>query len=420
MSTFTYVALRRNGEKVTSEVEAANRTEAYRKLDQQNLQPISLTLKADVILPGTNGKSGATKTVTAEKWNGTSVKLSHVQVIAFTEEITDLLDAGLQLEQALKVMEQRSEASAIKTAATALRQQVREGANFSTALRRVSPSFGELYCNLVSAGELSGALPQILKRQLTYLQLIKELQDRVTSALVYPSVIFAAGLGLVIIFMTYLVPQLTVLFSKTGKSLPFATRALIGTSNFLTNYGWLLALGIVGAVVIFRTIIAKPEGRLWWDRAKLKLPVVGSVLSARFYAQFSQTLATLTTNGIPLLNALRLVNAATPNVYLRGLLEGVADAVGEGAPLSRSLTRTGVFPPVLIDMIGVGEQTGDLPVALERVGTRYDKVLNKRIEFMTSLVQPLVIIMVAVVVGLVAFSMMTGIFQSVSGLRGKM
>lgn len=420
MSFFTYQALRRNGEKVSGEIEAVNRTEAYRKLDQQNLQPISLELKPDAPATRANGKPGNPKAVEAEKWDGISVKLSHNQVIAFTEEITDLLEAGLQLEQALKVMEQRSEASSIKVVSSALRQQVREGANFSVALRRVSPSFGELYCNLVSAGELSGALPQILKRQLTYLQIIKELQERVTAALVYPSVIFAAGLALVIIFMTYLVPQLTVLFTKTGKTLPLATRILIGTSDFLTHYGIFLALAIAGAVAGFRAYIGRPDGRLWWDRSKLQIPVVGQVLRARFYAQFSQTLATLTTNGIPLLNALRLVNAATPNVYIRGLLDGVANSVGEGAPLSRSLTRTGVFPPVLVDMVGVGEQTGDLPVALERIGTRYDKELNKRIQFMTSLVQPLVIIMVAVVVGAVAFSMMTGIFQSVSGLRGKM
>lgn len=420
MSTFSYQALRRNGEKVSGEIQAANRSEAYHKLDLENLQPISLSMKAEVPGANGNGKSGNGRVAESEKWNGANIKLSHTQVIAFTEELTDLLEAGLQLEQALKIMEQRSEASAIKTASIALRQQVREGANFSTALRRVSQSFGELYCNLVSAGELSGALPQILKRQLTYLQLIKELQERVTSALVYPSVIFAAGLALVIIFMTYLVPQLTVLFTKTGKSLPFATRVLIDTSNFLTHYGWLLALGIAGLAVGFRTFISSPNGRLWWDRNKLQIPVVGQVLQARFYAQFSQTLATLATNGIPLLNALKLVNAATPNVYMRGLLDGVANAVGEGAPLSRSLTRTKAFPPVMIDMIGVGEQTGNLPMALERVGARYDKELNKRIEFMTSLVQPLVIIMVAVVVGAVAFSMMTGIFQSVSGLRGKM
>lgn len=420
MSTFTYQALRRNGEKINGEIQAANRTEAYRKLDQQNLQPVALSLKPDAPGTATPGKSGSGKAAEAEKWNGVSVKLSHNQVIAFTEEMTDLLDAGLQLEQALKVMEQRSEASSIKTAATALRQQVREGVNFSVALRRVSKSFGELYCNLVSAGELSGALPQILKRQLSYLQLIKELQERVTSALIYPAVIFAAGLGLVIIFMTSLVPQLMVLFSKTGKTLPLATRILIGTSDFLTHYGWLVALVLVGAVVAFRTYISRPEGRLWWDRSKLQIPVIGNVLRARFYAQFSQTLATLTSNGIPLLNALRLVNAATPNVYMRGMLEGVANAVGEGAPLSRSLTRTKVFPPVLIDMVTVGEQTGDLPVALERVGNRYDKELNKSIQFMTSLVQPLVIIMVAIVVGAVAYSMMAGIFQSVSGLRGKM
>ena len=418
MSTFTYQALKRSGERVKGEIQAANRTEAYRKLDQQNLQPLSLEMKAD--LPGSNGKSGSSKAVEAEKWNGISIRLGNSQVIAFTEELTDLLEAGLQLEQALKVMEQRSEASSIKVVASALRQQVREGVNFATALRRSSPSFGELYCNLVSAGELSGALPQILKRQLTYLQLVKGLQERVTSALVYPSIIFLAGIALILVFMTYLVPQLTVLFTKTGKALPLSTRLLISTSNFLIHYWWLLLAGLFGGIALFKALTAQPAGRQWWDRVKLKLPIVGNVLKARFYTQFAQTLSTLTANGIPLLTALQLVNAATSNAYIRNLMIGVTNAVGEGAPLSRSLTRTNVFPPVLVDMVGVGEQTGDLPAALERVGLRYDKDLNKRIQLLTSLVQPLVIILVGGVVGLVAFSMMNGIFQAISGLRGKM
>jgi type II secretory pathway component PulF len=419
MSTFTYQAVKSTGERVKGEIEAASRTEAYRKLDLQNLQPLALTMKTDA--PAARAKGGGNPSSSdAEKWNGTSVKLSHSQVIAFTEEITDLLEAGLQLEQALKVMEQRSEASALKIVSAALRQQVREGATFSIALRRASPTFGELYCNLVSAGELSGALPQILKRQLSYLQLIKELQERVTAALVYPSVIFAAGLGLILIFMTYLVPQLTVLFTKTGKGLPIATRILIGTSDFLIHFWWLILLVIFGLFALFRAIVSQPAGRQWWDRFRLHMPLVGPILSARFYAQFAQTLATLTTNGIPLLNALQLVNAATANVYMHDKLNTVTEAVGEGVSLSRSLTRTEVFPPVLIDMVGVGEQTGDLPAALEKIGQRYDKDLTKRIQLLTSLVQPLVIIMVAIVVGAVAFSMMSGIFQAISGLRGRM
>lgn len=421
MSTFTYQALRRNGERVAGEIQASNRTEAYHQLDKQSLQPLALEMKADAPTAGsTNGKSNGNKTAESEKWNGVSVKLSRNQIIAFTEEITDLLEAGLQLEQSLHVMEQRSEASAIKVASTALRQLVREGATFSTALRRVSPSFGELYCNLVSAGEISGAMPKILRRQLTYLLLVKDLQEKVTAALVYPAFIMFAGFGLITLFMTYLVPQLTVLFTKTGGSLPITTRILIAVSNFFIHDWWLI-VAVIGSVTIgFRTLVSRPDGRMWWDRTRLNIPLVGSILSSRFYAQFSQTLATLTSNGIPLLSALKLVNAATPNVYIRGLLERVTASVGEGVPLSRALTRSGAFPPVLIDMIGVGEQTGDLPTALERAGTRYDKILNKRIQLLTSMIQPLVIILVAGMVLLIAVSMMSGIYQVVSGIRGKM
>lgn len=408
MPIFVYSALRRTGEKTTGEIDALSRADAYQKLDRERLQPISLQLKGGDPV----ADRPANRTVSSGP-----LRLSKSQIILFTEELSDLLEAGLQLEPALRIMEQRQELSGLKDVTAALRQQVREGIGFSSALRSVSRSFGELYCNLVTAGELSGALPQILRRQAQFLITIDELQSRVIQALIYPAFICLAGIGMLFVFMTVLVPQLTVLFTQTGKGLPFMTRMLIAVSKFMGTY-WMVIIGVIalGSFIFWQTI-QKPNGRQWWDKAKLKLPLIGPILTARFYTQFAQTLSTLVINGIPLLNGLRLMQAALPNVYLQSLLKEVIDIVGEGGVLSRALKRVGQFPPIFIDMITVGEQTGDMGAALEKVAKRYDKELNQRIQRMTALIQPSIIVVMAILVGVVAYSMVTGIFQSMSGLR---
>jgi type II secretory pathway component PulF len=175
--------------------------------------------------------------------------------------------------------------------------------------------------------------------------------------------------------------------------------------------------GIVIVVVGFLQLIRTALGRRWWHRTQLRLPLVGSVLRGRFYAQFSETMANLIANGIPLLNSLRLMTTAIGNLHIRGLMEKVVEMVREGGSLSRALQRTGEFPSLFIDMIAVGEQTGDLAKALERVGRRYDKELNLKIQRLTAMVQPVVILVMAAMVGVIAYSIINGIFDAVSGLR---
>jgi type II secretory pathway component PulF len=411
MALFSYNAVSREGGRVSGQLEARSRAEAFRKLDRERLQPISLVQQDSA------ESNGARPVAADEPLETRNIRLSQSQIILFTEEMSDLLDAGMQLEPALRVMEGRKELSSVKAVASALRQQVREGSSLSSALRLVSPSFGALFCNLVAAGELSGSLPQLLRRQATFLVTIDDLRKKVVSALIYPSMVFVLGIGLVFLFMTYLVPQLTTLFQKTGRDLPILTRILVQTSDFFSHYWWAIVGGIVAAVVGFLQLVRTGPGRQWWHRAQLRLPLFGPILLGRFYAQISQTMANLIGNGIPLLDTLRLMTTATENVHLRVLMEKIADMVGEGGSLSRALQRIGEFPPLFIDMIAVGEQTGDLAQALERIGRRYDKELNIKIQRLTALVQPVVILVMAAMVGVIAYSIINGIFDAVSGLR---
>ena len=409
MPVFVFEAVNRGGKRVRGELTAQSRSEVFRKLDIDRLQPITIEEK--------DGPNGKRRPMVERAAVQTKYRISRTQIIRFTEELSDLLDAGLQIDPALHVMEKRKELSALKNVAGALRSHVREGSSLSSAMRVVCPSFGDLYCNLVSAGEVSGSLPQLLKRQAQFLVTIDDLQRKVFAALTYPAMIFVVGIGLIFIFMTYLVPQITVLFEKTGKEIPVLTRLLIQTSGFMANYWWAILATVLLVTIGFWQLINTPGGRRWWHQTQLGLPVVGGILRGRFYAQFAQTLANLVQNGLPLLNGLQLVKGGTANEHWQLLIQKVTDHVGEGGSFSRGLERLTNFPPMFIDMIAVGEQTGDLAKALNKVGQKYDKELNLKMQRLTALIQPVVIFVMAGMVGVIAYSIINGIFDAVSGLQ---
>jgi type II secretory pathway component PulF len=415
MARFSYDAIDRRGARIQGELDAPSRGDAFRQLGSQRLQPIRLELAEN---SAKNGSKTLRSRSTADAESlPRNIRLSRNQVILFTDELSELLDAGLQIESALRVMAERKELSRLKTLAAVLRRSVREGRPLSAALRSTSPSFGAVYCNLVAAGEMSGSLPQLLKRQAAFLVAIDEIQKKVVAALIYPALIAVLGIGLVFLFMTYLVPQMTILFEKTGRDLPFVTRVLVDVSGFFLQYWWALLLGMVVAILAAWRFVRSPYGRRWWDRTQLRLPLIGPLLRGRFFAQFAQTLANLIANGVPLLSALRLITDATQNKHWHGALAKITDSVGEGISFSRSLQRAGDFPSLFIDMVIVGEQTGDLARALGKSGAKFDKELTLRIERLTALIQPVVILIMAGMVGLVAYSIINGIFDAVSGLQ---
>lgn len=406
MPNYSYRAVSDEGRQEKGQIEAADKAGAFKALLAQKLRPVSLE-RAD----------GSGKEDTAPVSEVLKNRLSTAELFSFTEELAQLLEAGLQLERALAVISKRKAKGAIPGIAAFLRQQIREGKRFSNALRNTGGAFTELYCNMIAAGEAAGALPKILRRQGEYLALMADLRRRVVMALVYPSIVFSAGIVLLFIFMTFLLPQLTMLLSKSGQGLPLVTRILIGTSEFFGAYWWVLLI-LIGAIVIGLHLWRKtPSGRKQWDTSILRIPLLGPVLRLQFLAEFLQTLATLVSNGITLVHGLTLMRQATKNVWLAGLIEKMTERIGEGVSFSKVLRNNDFFPSVLTDIVAVGEETGDLAGSLERAARRYDQEFNLRIQNLTTLIQPLTILVVALFVGLVAYSMITGILSSVSGLR---
>jgi general secretion pathway protein F len=472
MAVFTYSALKKDGSMATGELQAVDRSDAFRRLDRNGLQPVSLKQKDDASIAAdkkaADKKSAADKKAAAAtpsearadkkvqkkeelalakqeqkekealvmaagkdgkipaKTKGKSskdgvpegpVKLKRNDVIMFTEELSDLLAAGLQLEPALRIMESRDEMSAVKDVTAILRSRIRDGSSFSGALRAASPSFGDLYCNMSAAGEISGALPKILKRQAEYMVSVQNLQSKVVTAMIYPICLIVAGLAVTILFMSFLIPRLAELLKGMGRELPWVARTIMNVGNFALSYWWAIFLLLGLGVWAFQRITSSATYRPKWDEQKVKMKFFGPLQSARFFVQFLETLANLIGNGLPLLRALELTRDATVNLYLKSLLNQVIAIVGEGGSLSRALKKVGYFPSLLTDMITVGEQTGDMEHALERTAHRYEKELQRVIDRGMALITPVIIAVMAVIVGAMAYMMVSIIIQSVTSIR---
>lgn len=409
MPAFTYTALNASGQTITGTLAVASRAEVFRNLEAQALTPVKVAEEA---------KAGKAAAAAADKAvDNQPVKLKRSQLILFTEELADLLEGGLQIDQALRVMQERQEAPALRQVSGILRDQIREGSSVAKALKKASPSFDELYCNLVAAGEISGSLPVILRRLAMNQVVMADLQSKVTQALIYPAFLVAACAVLMVVFMTVMVPQITDLLGKGGQKLPLPTQLLINFNTFLIDWWWAITAGIVIIALSFKAYVATPKGLMWWHEFKLKTPLFGPVIATRFYAQFAHSMGSLVGNGIPLLNSIRLVSKISANVFIQALLARVTNMVAEGGSLSLSMKKVGHFPMMLVDMIAVGEQTGSLAKSLEKSAGRYDKELDKRIKRLTAMISPIIILFMAVIVGVVAYSIISAVFQSVNGIR---
>lgn len=409
----------------TGQVDAGDRTEALRLLDRKGLQPVSLSQATAAAPKKAAAKpkrrpTASAKQKTDDRFADGQLKLKRPEVVLFTEELSDMLSAGLQLEPALRAMENRQELGSLKDVAVKIRHLVRDGTNFSVALNRVSPSFGPLYCSLAAAGEASGALDTILKRQAHYLKTLAELQSRLILAMIYPAFLVLAGVGVSIVFVTVLIPQLTQLIeSAPGGKLPGPIRLMVTVTDHLGAFWYVYVILMIAAGLFFKAWKDNEDNRPTWDKMKLTLPLAGPVISSRFYVQFLETMANLVGNGLPLLRALELSRDATQNLSLRSSLNDVIEQVGDGRALSKAMVRTGDFPALLVDMVSVGEQTGKIDVSLRRAAERYDKELNKDLNRIMALIMPTILIVMALMIGTMAYLMINAIFQTISNLNGR-
>src|SRR3954464_14518104 len=423
MPQFSYRARNAQGGLVEGVLDCPDRSVAIRQIEQLHYIPVRIDAVATepaVVKSGKNGAAPAARaaaTPAAPTTPTQKLKIPHSQLLIFTEQLGHLLKAGMTLDEGLSVLEKRLKQPKIQQMTHALHQALVDGRSFSQALRDFPRVFPPIYVNLVAAGEASGALPDILARLVEHLMQAKNLRDRVQQALIYPAFLALACLALITLFITFMVPQLVGFMSKNGGALPLPTRILLGVNHLITTYWWLAFAIALGAVVAFRAFVRSDEGRIAWDRFRLMIPGYGRVIRHRYYAQFSRTLGTLMENGVPLLRAIDLVTEIAGNRYLEVKMIEVRRAVIDGATLSTALTAQQLFPDLFTDMMAVGEQTGHFAQTMQTIADVYERELDRTVKTISALIPPVIIVLIAVVVGFVVYSILSAVFEMTHSLQ---
>ncbi|MSU31423.1 MAG: type II secretion system F family protein [Pedosphaera sp.] len=418
MAQFTYKARKKSGEAVNGSVEASDRSAAALQIERIGLMPVSISAPRGVIKPARS----AAVAVSSEAKSGEKLGFRALftrgpcrpklqELAMYTHQLANLLKAGMPLIMALRSMESLSTRGIPSEVSRQLKQDVTEGRSLSDSMARQSHVFPDLVINMVRAGEQSGALEEVLRRQSVHFERFAEVQSKFKAAMIYPAVVCVVGGALVIFFMTVMLPKFMTLFDNTRIELPALTRMLISISNFLSGYWWALLLASVASVVLFRRYRATPSGRAGLDRLVMKLPVVGSVFRLNLFGQFARTLSTLLQNGVPVLQALRITEQVIPNVVLKEAISRTREAVTDGKTLAQPLAKSRLFPQLMIDLIKIGEETGDVPSSLANLADMYENDLKVALGAMTNLIQPVIIVAIAFVVGFMLLGVMSAMFK---------
>ncbi|PTN31503.1 type II secretion system F family protein [Desulfonatronum sp. SC1] len=332
-------------------------------------------------------------------------------LIRFAENLAILLKAGIPLSRGLGVLAELMEKRSFRTVISDVSQRIRGGSSLWQALQHHSAVFPPVFVNMVRAGESAGVLEVVLARLAEYQAGIQELREYLVSSMIYPGILGLTAAGSIVVMLTLVIPKFAVIFADIGIELPMATRIMLGAGDFLQAY-WLILVGLCVALgVASHALVRMPQGRLAWDKFKLTLPVLGPLFHKIEVARFSRTLGTLLGSGLSMLGAVNIGKGVVMNTVLRNALDQVYDDLKEGRMLSTALEQRGMFPLLAVHMLAVGEETGALDTMLNKVGEMYDKDLKRSIKSFTSLFEPLVILVMGLVIGVMVVSMLLAIFS---------
>ena len=328
-----------------------------------------------------------------------------------TRQFATLIRAGLPLLECLGTLIEQVEQARLKRILTHVRQQVREGRSLADALQAHPRVFSTIYVNMIRAGEESGTLEAVLTRLADYSESQARLVRTVQSALTYPLIMIVVSIAILVFLLTYVVPQVTRIFTDTGRPLPLATRILLACSSFFANYWWGILLFLAGGTLVAVRITRTPKGSEWYDRTLLRLPWLGRLFQRLNVARFARTLSTLLASGVPILTALSIVTHLLNNSVLRRAVEDARTSVQEGESLAAPLRRSGLFPALLTQMIAVGERSGELEGMLSRAADAYDEEVTVALSRLTSLLEPLTILLMGGVILFIVLAILLPIFD---------
>lgn len=420
MPVFAYTAKTRSGKKETGQISAQDRRAALAIVQQKGLVPISVLQTSSEKPKAVNNKAKTTKSKDVEpkkKSNRNFFKLSRpnymspVETLNFTSEICDLLESGMTLGNALNCLAAREgESEGVTDIITGLRDSIIEGRTFSEALEKYPKVFSTIYTNMIRAGEASGAMTEVLHRLVEHFESQQAMRSKIKTAMFYPTIVLIMAFGVTIFAVTYLLPKFQVIFDQLGpEGLPPMTKALMATSDFARSYGLIVVVLIALGVIVFTQWIKTPNGKKKWDYIKLKMPLVKGIVAAGTYANFARTLQSLLANGVPVIVALQITANAVGNSVISEQLLKARARVTDGTSISGPLAEGNVFPQVAIDMIAIGERTGDMPSALGHVAKRFEAELDRNITRFTSALEPIMIFVVAIIIAVIAISIIQAV-----------
>lgn len=395
------------GQQLTKNIEADNLAQARAKLREQGLFPIDITEKQggdDIMAPINNFLAKMQK-----------VKLK--EMVIFTRQFATMINSGVALLRALNIMTEQAQSKVFKGILTKVRDGVEEGRSLSEAMKDHPKVFSKLYVSMVAAGEMGGVLDEVLDRLASFLENNARLIGQLKSAMTYPAVVTVIALGIGAFLLTFVIPIFKEMFDSMKVPLPAFTQALINMSNFLRQFWYLVVLGVGGGAYSFVAFIKTPFGRSWFDNVMLKAPIFGDIIRKVAVARFTRTLGTLLRSGVPLMSALEITQDTAGNVHIAAGINKVREAVSEGEGMTKPLEQTKLFPPMVTQMIAIGEESGNVDAMLTKVAEFYDEEVEQAVNALTSLLEPLMMVGIGGMVGSLIIGMYLPMFSVIGAIQ---
>ncbi len=396
---YSYKAKKLSGEVIQGVLEADNQKLVINQLQKMQVFPISVKEMG--------GGKGLNREISLQTFR----RISGKDVMTFSRQMSDLLRSGLPLVRCLDVVGDQTPNPKMQSVIKSISSDVQGGFPFSDALAKHSNVFSNLYSSMVRAGELGGMLDSVMERLAEFLESEQETRSRIISAMTYPAFMVLVCIFVIMVLFTVVVPNFQVMFDEVEVDLPISTVVLLELSSFVSTWWWLFILAGVGVIFMIRKYINTDAGRFQFDTLKLHLPLFGELIRKREIAKFSRTLGTLLGNGVAILRALDITHEVISNRILKEDIEGFADNIKEGEKLSTRMSESDLFPPVAVNMVAVGEETGNLEETLQRVADAFENETNRVIKTITTIIEPVMIVVMAGVVGFIVFAMIMPIFQ---------
>ncbi len=421
MPNFQYTALDAKGEQTSGVLSANNKDEATQQLRSQGYYPTSIEEegkgggKKAKAPKKARKKSGSKKSIS---FGGSRVKPKNLMI--FTRQLATLIDSGLPLLRSLTVLTKQEPNPLLKSTIGNLADSVQGGSTFSESLATHPKVFNKLYVNMVKAGELGGVLEIVLNRLAEYQEKAQKLKNKIVSAMVYPVIVMFIAVAILVFLMIFIVPRFEEMFQETDEELPMISQIVFGLSDFMIRNPYFfpnvvyifLVIGVL--IILFNLWGRTKPGRKVIDTAKLRMPIFGDIQRKSSVSRFSRTLGTLVTSGVPILQALNITRDTAGNVVISKAIEKVHEAVKEGESIVTPLQASGVFPSMVISMVDVGEETGQLPEMLLKVADVYDDEVDNAVTALTSILEPIMIVILALVVGSVVFALFLPLIRMIS------